>query len=332
MSVDHSATRPRPLRELVFVAALFLAYKLGRLALTGDLPTAYTNAAHLWDLERAWGLPSEAGLQRTLLDHGWAIRAANVYYAGVHFPATAALLLWTFLRRPARYRWARTTIATLTAAALVLHVLLPLAPPRLLPLAGMVDTGHAMGPSVYGTPGTDALTNQYAAMPSLHVGWAAAVAIVLITASRSRWRWLWLLHPLLTLAVVVVTANHYWLDAAVALVLLGLILLVPTLLPRPVPAQAPDPVRAAPDLVQVAPGSVQVAPGSVRVAPGSVQVAPGLVRAASDLVQVAPGSVPAAPDPVQAAPGSVRAAADPVPLLDAGVWSGRRPCESRGSR
>ena len=131
----------------------------------------------------------------------------------------------------------------MTAAALALHVLLPLAPPRLLPLAGMVDTGHAVGPSVYGTPGTDALTNQYAAMPSLHVGWAAAVAIVLITATRSRWRWLWSLHPLLTLAVVLITANHYWLDAAVALALLGMILLVPVLLPRAIPVRvAPDPV------------------------------------------------------------------------------------------
>ena len=90
----------------------------------------------------------------------------------------------------------------------------------------MVDTGHAVGPSVYGSPTSDVLANQYAAMPSLHVGWAAVVSVVLIKASRSRWRWLWLLHPLVTLAVVVITANHYWLDAAVALALLGAIQLV----------------------------------------------------------------------------------------------------------
>ena len=205
---------------------LFLAYKLGRLAIAGDLTAAYANAAHIWNLERAIGLPSEAALQRAVLGHHGLLRAANLYYAGVHFPATAALLLWTYLRRPALYRWARTTLATLTAAGLAVHMLLPLAPPRLLSLTGMVDTGQAVGPSVYGSPTSDVLANQYAAMPSLHVGWAAVVSIVLIKASRSRWRWLWLLHPLVTLAVVVVTANHYWLDAAVALALLGAIQIV----------------------------------------------------------------------------------------------------------
>jgi hypothetical protein len=238
-----SAVRPRALRELLFVVALFVAYKLGRLALTGDLPTAYSNATHLWNLERALGLPDEAALQQAIIGHDWAVRAANLYYASVHFPATAALLLWTYLCRPAHYRRARTILATLTAAAFAVHALVPMAPPRLLPATGMIDTGHAIGPSVYGPPATDTLANQYAAMPSLHVGWAAVVAVVLITTSRTRWRWLWLLHPLLTLAVVVVTANHYWLDAAVALALLGTILLVPALASRPVVA-APTPALA----------------------------------------------------------------------------------------
>ncbi|WP_281894345.1 phosphatase PAP2 family protein [Phytohabitans aurantiacus] len=213
--------RPRPVRELLLVAVLFLAYKLGRLAVAGDLSSAYANAVHVWDLERALRLPSEAALQRLVIGDDGVVRAANLYYACVHFPATAAVLLWTYLRRPALYRWARTTLALLTAAAFLVQVLVPLSPPRFLSLTGMVDTGHAVGPTVYGSS-TDAFANQYAAMPSLHVGWAAAVAIVLIVATRSRWRWLWLLHPLLTLAVVVVTANHYWLDGIVALALLAL--------------------------------------------------------------------------------------------------------------
>jgi hypothetical protein len=84
----------------------------------------------------------------------------------------------------------------------------------------MVDTGHILGPSVYG-PSTAAFANQFAAMPSLHVGWAALVAVVLVRGLHGRLRWLWLLYPVLTLLVVVVTANHYWLDAAVALLLLA---------------------------------------------------------------------------------------------------------------
>jgi hypothetical protein len=241
-AMDH---RPRPIPELLLVASLFLAYKLGRLAVAGDVTTAYANAAHLWELQRAWGLPSEAALQQAALGHPRLLRAANVYYAGVHFPATAALLLWTYARRPDLYRWARTSLAWLTAAAFVVHVLFPLAPPRLLAMTGMVDTGHALGPAVYGNPASDVLANQYAAMPSLHVGWAAVVALVLIRATRGRWRWLWLLHPFTTVAVVVVTANHYWLDAAVALLLLAAIQLPLAVAARPLRTSAtPPPVEA----------------------------------------------------------------------------------------
>jgi hypothetical protein len=106
----------------------------------------------------------------------------------------------------------------------VLHLLFPLAPPRMLAAAGLVDTARVYGPSVYGDPATDSLSNQFAAMPSLHFGWALMAAIGLIVATRSRLRWLWLLHPALTLVVIVGTANHYWLDAIVAAALLGLAL------------------------------------------------------------------------------------------------------------
>jgi hypothetical protein len=88
---------------------------------------------------------------------------------------------------------------------------------------------------VYGPPKADHLSNQFAAMPSLHFGWALMVAIALVVATRSRWRWLWLLHPLLTLLVIVGTANHYWLDALAASALLALALLV---IPLPRPARA----------------------------------------------------------------------------------------------
>lgn len=208
------------LRELLLVATLFGVYEFGRLAVGGDVRSAYANAARVWAWERAWRLPDEAALQQAILDQGWLVRAANLYYAGVHFPATVAFLLWAYARRRALYRCARTVLAALTGAALAVHTLVPLTPPRLVAATGMVDTAHILGPSVYGDPSSDTLANQYAAMPSLHVGWAAAVAVFLLAATRSRWRWLWLLHPTVTIAVVVVTANHYWLDAIVAVALL----------------------------------------------------------------------------------------------------------------
>jgi hypothetical protein len=218
--------RPPLVRELLLVAGLFLVYKFGRQLATGHTVEAFRNGHRVWDLERAVGLPGEGSVQSLLLHGDTLVHLANTYYATVHFPATAAFLIWLYLRRPAHYVWARRVLAALTAAALVLHLLFPLAPPRMLAATGLVDTARLYGPSVYGPPQTDQLSNQFAAMPSLHFGWALMLAIGLIVATRSRLRWLWVLHPLLTLLVIVGTANHFWLDALAAGALLGLALAV----------------------------------------------------------------------------------------------------------
>jgi hypothetical protein len=218
--------RPPLVRELLLVAGLFLVYKFGRQLATGHTAEAFRNAHRVWDLERAVHLPGEGSVQSLLLHGDTFAHVANTYYATVHFPATVAFLVWLYLRRPAHYVWARRILAALTSAALVLHLLFPLAPPRMLAVTGLVDTARLYGPSVYGPPRSDHLSNQFAAMPSLHFGWALMVAIGLIVATRSRWRWLWLLHPLLTLLVIVGTANHYWLDALAATALLGIALAV----------------------------------------------------------------------------------------------------------
>ncbi|MEU7057656.1 phosphatase PAP2 family protein [Streptomyces sp. NPDC046197] len=218
--------RPPIVRELLLVVGLFLVYKLGRQLATGHTGEAFRNAHRVWDLERAVHLPGEGAVQSLLLHGGTPAHLANAYYAAVHFPATVAFLVWLYLRRPAHYVWARRVLAAVTAAALVLHLAFPLAPPRMLAAAHLVDTARRYGPSVYGPPKSDHLSNQFAAMPSLHFGWALMVAIGLLVATRSRGRWLWLLHPLLTLVVIVGTANHYWLDALVAAALLALALAV----------------------------------------------------------------------------------------------------------
>ncbi|AXL92133.1 hypothetical protein C4J65_30465 [Streptomyces sp. CB09001] len=225
--------RPPLVRELLLVAGLFLLYKFGRRLATGDTAEAFRNAHHVWDWERVLRLPDEGTVQSLLLHGDTLIHVANTYYAAVHFPATLAFLVWLYLRRPAHYLWARRVLAAVTGAALVLHLLFPLAPPRMLTATGLIDTARLFGPSVYGPPRTDTLSNQFAAMPSLHFGWALMLAIGLIVATRTRWRWLWLLHPLVTLLVIVGTANHYWLDVIVATALLGLALAVLRLPERP---------------------------------------------------------------------------------------------------
>ncbi|MFD9542131.1 phosphatase PAP2 family protein [Streptomyces sp. NPDC060022] len=234
---DTSA-RPPLVRELLLVAGLFLVYKLGRQAANGHVEEAYRNAGDVWDLERALHLPGEGVVQGVLLHSQTLVQAANTYYVTVHFPVTLLFLVWLYWRRPSHYVWSRRILAVLTGAALALHVLFPLAPPRMLDAAALVDTGQVYGPTVYGaTPSTDSMANQFAAMPSLHFGWALTVAVGLIVATRSRWRLLWLLHPLVTLLVIVGTANHYWLDAIVVSALLAVVFAA-IRLPRPAPVRA----------------------------------------------------------------------------------------------
>jgi hypothetical protein len=224
-----TATRRTPgtggaLRELSHVLGAFLLYNVGRMLAAKDLGHADGNAHDLVDVERWLRLPAEASLQAWALGHDWIVDLANRYYVSVHFPLTIAVLVWLYRYRRPTYTWAKRGLLLATGVALVFHVLVPVTPPRLLSSLGMVDTGHAGGMSIYQMPVLGSMSNEYAAMPSLHVGWALLLAVVLVSACRTRWRWLWFLHPLATLFVVVSTANHYWLDglAGAALVLTAL--------------------------------------------------------------------------------------------------------------
>lgn len=266
------AARRRLVRELLLVAGLFAVYKAGRTLSTGRTDEAFRNATWIWDAERALHLPGEGAIQRLLLHGESLIHVANTYYAAVHFPATALFLGWLYLRRPGHYLWTRRVLAVLTGAALAIHLSFPLAPPRMLDAAHLVDTGQVYGPTVYrAAPAADTMANQFAAMPSLHFGWALMLALGMIAATRSRWRILWLLHPLATLLVVVGTANHYWLDAIVATLLLGAALLV---VPRPVPEpharveREPAPEAAPPSAGPSVPRPVRSPAAGVRAAAG----------------------------------------------------------------
>jgi hypothetical protein len=220
----HGSGVWRIVREVALLALLFGVYNLGRFLSAEHSGSAFKHAHELIRWEAWLGLPSEATFQHHALQVDGLARAANLFYATVHFPLTAMVLLWLMIRRPAEYGKARWALASLTGLALIGHMLFPLAPPRMMP--GWVDTGVLLGQSVYGPSTHSGVANQFAAMPSLHVGWALMVAVFLIRATRSRWRWLWIAHPLLTFTVVVVTANHYWLDGLVAIVLAVPLLLI----------------------------------------------------------------------------------------------------------
>jgi hypothetical protein len=185
---------------------------------------ALARSRWIWHFERSVGLPSEASLQRVFLPHPLLVQFFNLYYDSLHFPVLIACLTWLFVWHRDSYRRWRTTLVGVTGLALLIQ-LIPVAPPRMLPEAGMVDTAVLYHQSVYtSVAGFD--PDQLSAMPSVHVGWALLIAAAVITTARTRWRWLAVLYPVMTTLAVVITANHFWLDGIVAGLLLVIVLAV----------------------------------------------------------------------------------------------------------
>src|SRR6202161_3325414 len=175
---------------------------------------AVSRGRWLWHAERILHLPSETIVQRIFLPYPVLTQASNLYYDTLHFALLGVCLVWLYVRHRDAYPAIRNTVALFTGASLLIQFI-PVAPPRLLPGTGLVDTAVKYGQSGYSwNGGFDA--DELSAMPSVHVGWALIVAFAVITVSRSRWRWLAAAYPLLTLLVVVVTANHFWLDGIAA--------------------------------------------------------------------------------------------------------------------
>jgi hypothetical protein len=207
--------------QVGLVAGMTLLYEGLRFVTEGDLDTAERHARTLWGWERWLHLPSEATLQRPFLDNHAVVRFLNGYYANLHFTVTFIVFAWLLVRHRAWYGRLRDVLLLTTALGLIVEAFYPLAPPRLNPIAHVVDTARVYGPSVYNpNPTSGGVANQFAAMPSLHVAWAVLVAVAVVGALKTRWRWLAVLYPIATIIVVLVTANHYWLDGIVGCVLL----------------------------------------------------------------------------------------------------------------
>jgi hypothetical protein len=220
-----AAIRPAA-QELAIVASLYAIWRIARKLPLATAEGAIDRARQVDDLQRALGFPSELGLQRFVLDYDWLARATNTFYATVHVPATIAFLVWLFVRHRHRYPHWRNGLAIVTAFCLVIRFV-RVAPPRFLPDLGYIDLASKYGMSVYGPVGTG-VSDQFAAMPSIHVAWAAVVSFGIISASPSRWRWVFALQLILTMLAVSATGNHWWLDGIVAIALLGVALLIDT--------------------------------------------------------------------------------------------------------
>jgi hypothetical protein len=238
-------------RELGTVLGLFGLWQVAGQLSVMKVDGALSRGTWIWNLERTLYLPSEHWLQGLFLPHKTAVQFLNLYYASMHFTCMIIFLVWLFLRHRDAYPRIRTTIALTTAMALAIQ-LIPVAPPRMIPEAHLVDTALLYDQSVYG-PINAYSPDQLSAMPSVHVAWSIIVAWAVITRSTSRWRWLILLHPVITVFVVVGTGNHYWADAIVAAAIDAAAISAVTLLTRyfrrvrsPEPALEPEPSATAP--------------------------------------------------------------------------------------
>jgi hypothetical protein len=210
--------RPRWWREMVLIGSVYFAYSLIRNLAPDRVGEAQQNARVILDAERAIGWDVEKGLNLAVSDIPWLALPSIYYYATLHLTLTLLTMIWLYRRRPAQYAKARSVLLVMTLMALVGYWLYPLAPPRLMTGGGYVDT--AVKYVLWGyTPseGLKSVSNQYAAMPSMHVGWALWVGLALVFLARRRWvKALGIAYPFVTLAVIVVTANHFVLDAVVA--------------------------------------------------------------------------------------------------------------------
>lgn len=200
------------LRETAVIGALYGLWRLaGTLSVT-DVAGAYARGHWIARLEHDVGLPSEHRVQHLMLGHPLLVQAANLYYATMHFSMMLLFLLWLFVRHRAQYRPVRQVMAWTTLGCLLVQFV-PVAPPRMFPELHIVDTGLLYNQSVYST---GLAADQMSAMPSVHVAWAVLVGYYVWRISPSRWRFLGPLHATLTVFVVLVTGNHWWLDAIVA--------------------------------------------------------------------------------------------------------------------
>ncbi|GLW73057.1 inositol phosphorylceramide synthase [Kitasatospora phosalacinea] len=221
----RAGTAADVLREAGTLLALFALWQVvGHLSLMGT-DHALERAQWIHRTEGDLGLPDEASWQRAVVGHPWLVQGANYYYATMHFGVMLVVLMWLFLRHRARYAWVRTTVVATTAVCLLIQFV-PVAPPRMLPGSGFVDLAEQYGQSVYGNAVAGVVADQLSAMPSVHVAWCVITAVAVVSVARGPWRWLMVLHPVVTVWVVVVTANHFWADGLVAVVILLTVYLV----------------------------------------------------------------------------------------------------------
>jgi hypothetical protein len=238
--------RPRLWQELLLTGVGYFLYSKVRNLIPQQESIAQRHARSVQWLQDHLHLNFELSVNRFVYHHEWLAQTMDYYYATMHFLVTIGVLVWLFVARKRVYRGMRTALYATTLFGLAGFFLYPLAPPRLMPhdRYGYWDTlklYHTWGSLA--DPDVEKHTNQYAAMPSLHIGWSTWCAIAVFFCTRLVWlRVLAVCYPIITLMVIVGTANHFIIDAVGGLIVVSAGFGVQRLMSgHPAHEPAPDP-------------------------------------------------------------------------------------------
>lgn len=214
---------PRWWQELALIGIGYYLYREARNLVPNQPSIAHRHGRSVQWLQDQLHLNFELSINHFVDHNEWLAQTMDYYYATLHFVITIVVLVWLFIARARIYRGLRTALFATTLIGLAGFFLYPLAPPRLLPQYGYIDTlakYHTWGSLA--DPNVAEHTNQFAAMPSLHIAWAVWCAIAVFYCVRPWWlRGLAVLYPIGTLLVIVGTANHFIIDAVGGLIVLA---------------------------------------------------------------------------------------------------------------
>jgi hypothetical protein len=200
------------LRQIVLFCGAYWLYRLVRGQVDDRVAVAFANAHDIVGAERSLGLFFEPSVHMWAERHELIADTASWLYVNSHFTVTTTALAFMYLRRNGRFYFVRNMFMVAMALALVLYILMPTAPPRFFPDLGFSDpVAELTGVEV---DDSSLLVNPYAAVPSMHVAFAIMIGLPMAQMVSRRWlAVLWRVYPLVVTAVVILTANHWWIDA-----------------------------------------------------------------------------------------------------------------------
>ena len=207
--------------QLAVVLVAFAGYEAARHAMQPNWPQAFANADRIVSLEQVLGLAWEQSLQRAFLAIPDLVEALNLFYFVGHFVFTGVFFVWLYRRSRNGFRSFRDGFLIATAISVLVHWIFPTAPPRLAGV-GLEDTLLIFSGIDIGSPSSAAYSNPVAAVPSLHAAYALGVGIGVVRYARSRLvRAAGFVYPPLVMLTIVVTGNHFVLDAVAGVAVLG---------------------------------------------------------------------------------------------------------------